>query len=87
MKNRLTLDDILNSIVKEDYIKMGEKTTVCCATLQNGFEVIGTSSCVDPANYDYEIGKEIAKKEVLDKIWELEGYLLQSAIYNNKKSN
>lgn len=84
MKNKLTLDDILNAIVKEDYIKMGEKTTVCCVTLQNGFEVIGTSSCVDPENYNSVIGNEIALKEAIDKIWELEGYLLQSNLYNSK---
>lgn len=70
----------------EEYIqnvqdmKVGEKTTIVCLTLVNGFEVIGHSSCVDPENYDHEIGVEIALKMAVNKTWELLGFALQNEI-------
>jgi len=57
--------------------KMGEKTTVVCAKLPNGFEVVETSGCVDPENYDHELGVSICKKRLVDRLWMLEGYRLQ----------
>jgi len=59
-------------------VKLGEKSTVVSVTLPNGFVIIQSSSCVDPANYDHEVGKKICLERVEDKVWELEGYLLQS---------
>lgn len=59
-------------------IKMGEKTTVMHVTLPNDYAIIESSSCVDPENYDHEMGIELCTKRVKDKIWELEGYLLQN---------
>jgi hypothetical protein len=56
--------------------KIGEKTTVVCLTLPNGFEVIESSGCVDPANYNHALGVEICKKRITDKVWMLEGYAL-----------
>jgi len=63
---------------KIDSVKLGAKTTVVHATLPSGFEIVETSSCVDPANYDHEKGTEICLKRIESKIWELEGYLLQA---------
>ncbi len=77
MKNSLTKQDLLNCIVKEEYQKMGAKTTVCVLTLKNGFEIVGTSACVDPKNFNEQMGKEISKDVAVNKIWELEGYKLQ----------
>jgi len=56
---------------------MGNKTTICLVTLKNGFELVGTSACVDAANFDEAIGQKWAKKMAVDKITELEGYKLQ----------
>lgn len=52
-------------VKKADFAKVGEKTTVCLLTLSNGFEIIGTSACVDPKMFDATIGKEYALKEAL----------------------
>lgn len=79
-KSSLTEADILDSIESEEVHSIGKKTTVVVLTLKNGFEVVGTSACVDPANYDEKIGAEYARKRALDKVWELEGYRLQSAL-------
>jgi hypothetical protein len=56
--------------------KLGVKTTVVCLTLPNGFEIVETASCVDPANYDHNLGVTTARKRVIDKLWLLEGYRL-----------
>lgn len=57
--------------------QVGAKTTLVVVTLPNGFELIESSSCVDPKNFDLEIGREIAIKKIMAKLWLLEGYLLQ----------
>lgn len=63
---------------KVEAVKFGEKSTVVSVTLPNGFVIVQSSSCVDPANYDHELGTKICLERVEDKVWELEGYLLQS---------
>jgi hypothetical protein len=81
-KNSLTkadIDEILSASIVED-MKLEPKTTLVKVTLPNGFELIETSSCVDPDNYDHNLGKEICMKRIEDKIWYLEGYVLQSKI-------
>ena len=76
-KTCLTEAEIKGMIESEQIMKLGCKTTCCVLTLQNGFEVVGTSACVDPANYDEAVGAECARKRAMDKVWELEGYRLQ----------
>lgn len=55
------------------------KTTIVHAQLANGFELVESSACVDPANYDEKIGEEICVKRIQDKVWHLLGFLLQTA--------
>lgn len=56
------------------------KCTVVTAELPNGFILVEDSACVDPANYNEEIGKEICMQRIRNKVWELEGYKLQSKV-------
>lgn len=70
------IDSIL-SRSKVDVVKLGQKTTVMCVTLPNGFEVVASSACVNPANYNEMKGIEICRDIIVKKLWELEGYLLQ----------
>lgn len=53
------------------------KCTIVMAQLPNGFVLVEHSACVDPKNYDAEMGYNICLKRIRDKIWELEGYKLQ----------
>ena len=54
-----------------------EKTTlVKCDTL-TGFRQYETSSCVDPKNYDPEIGSEICVDRIKDRIWKYLGFVVQ----------
>ena len=56
------------------------KVMVCEITLVNGFTVRGEAATVSKANFDNEIGMTISYKNAREKIWELEGYLLQERI-------
>jgi hypothetical protein len=64
-------------IAKTEYRKMGEKTTICLIKLDNGFEIVGTSACVDPENYKKEIGEELAYNNAIKKLEEFEAYKTQ----------
>lgn len=63
---------------------LGDRTTVVRCVLRNGFTVVESSSCVDPANYSEKMGYEICMKKIRDKIWELLGFLLQTAWHGIK---
>lgn len=69
----------VDAVIKEStYTNLPSgKCVVCEITLKNGFTVRGESACVSPANFDQEIGNEIAFKNAREKIWQLEAYLLQ----------
>ena len=58
---------------------LGDRTTVVRCVLRNGFEIVESSSCVDPKNYSEEMGHDICMGKIKDKIWELLGFLLQTA--------
>ena len=71
-----------NCIVSETYTVLPSgKTMVCELMLKNGYGVTGESSVVSKANFNEEIGKAISRKNARDKIWMLEGYLLQESLY------
>ena len=74
-----------NSKIKE--FTMFDKCTVVTCQLPNGFVIVEHSACVDPANYDKNIGYEICMKRIRDKVWELEGYMLHDKVYNAKLSD
>lgn len=82
-KNTVTqerIDSLLDGSTFE-HVKMGEKSTVVLCVLPNGFQIIESSSCVDPANYDHDLGVQIAKKRIAEKVWMLEGYLMQQHVW------
>lgn len=59
---------------------LGECTTVVRCVLRNGFTIVESSSCVDPKNYSEKMGRDICIGKIRDKIWELLGFLLQTAV-------
>jgi len=85
---RLTPEQIDACIVGEDYhVFPGTTMTVCCLTLQNGYNVVGESAAASPENFNEDIGRQIARRNARDKIWSLEGYLLKhhlaAGVFNN----
>ena len=79
--NKVTKEAITAKIKDVQYQRLSDKLTHCIITLENGFQVTGESACVDPANYDPAIGERIAYENAFDKIWEVEGYLLQEMLH------
>ncbi len=70
----------------------GTTTTACWAFLPSGFGVgYGESACVDPANFDFELGKTYARARCIqaatNKLWELEGYLLVNKIIQGEPTD
>jgi hypothetical protein len=85
---RLSPEHIDKQIHSVEYHVFSNKTTVCCMTLRNGFAVIGTAACVDPANFREQIGRDVSWTKAREQIWPLEGYLLQQrlseGVFNGK---
>ncbi len=79
---RLTPDIIDKQIVKEQFHRFTDSTVIiCCLTLRNGYKAVGHSACVSPANFDPEIGRNIARDRARDQVWQLEGYRLKDRIH------
>ena len=90
------MSDLPNKVTKEDleHLVAQSKTTFtnpagtlthCVITLPCGYTVTGESACVDPANYDKELGEKYALEQAVEKLWPLEGYLLANDIYRAKQ--
>lgn len=57
-----------------------DKCTVMYCQLDNGFIIVESSACVDPANYSSKMGYKICLERVRNKVWELQGYALQDSL-------
>ena len=70
---KLTAEGLEALIESRDYLT--HKTlTVCVLTMKHGAVVTGESNVIDPANYDATIGRDMAYRDALSKLWQLEGY-------------
>ena len=82
---RITPTDIDNLIVSKAFHVFPDSCmTVCCLTLQNGFNTTGFSACASPENFNKEIGEEIAFGNAKREIWALAGYLLKQNLFESK---
>ena len=79
VSDKISKSDVDAFIVKGKGQKIGEKTCVVLDSTLTGFDTTGTSACVDPANYNQEIGEEIARKDIVNAIWGHLGFVLQWA--------
>lgn len=91
---RVTLADLQANIAGENYFTLGAACealgqpapanshvfTVCVLTLKNGFIVLGESAPASPNNFDFELGKKIARDKAIDKVWPLMGYALKDRL-------
>lgn len=53
------------------------KEMVISFKLLCGFTITGKSACIDPANFNEEIGIALCKKDAISQLWQLEGYKKQ----------
>lgn len=80
--NKVTVGDIFDKIRNAQYLNIpGSTTTICYLTMQNGFTILGQSACVDPKDYNVALGEKYAYEDAVEKIWQLEGYLLAERRY------
>ncbi len=54
--------------------------TFCVLVLKNGFTVTGESACASPENFDAELGRKIARRNAVAKIWPLLGFRLRDRL-------
>ncbi len=66
-------------------VQLDDKTTMAKSETLTGFVQYEVSSCVDPINYDYETGKNIAIKRIKETLWECLGFVLQWGRFGLKK--
>lgn len=74
------IDNLLDNAQTQEHT-FWEKEHLVSFLLPNGFSITGRSACVDPANFDIELGRKYAREDAENQLWKLEGYLLQSEIY------
>lgn len=67
-------------VANVESIQLGKKTTICLVTLKNGFEVVGTSACIDPSDFVVELGMKYALEDAMRKVDELTAYHRQALL-------
>lgn len=82
---KILKEDVEHFITDVDTITVGEKTTVVNAHTLTGFDTVKHSSCVDPKNYNEELGKKYAMEEVINSLWSHLGFVLQWAKFGLKR--
>lgn len=83
---KVTLDGIKAKIKGETYLVLPDgRTTICQLTMENGYTINGYSACVDPAEFNRDLGRKYAFEDALRQIWPLEGYLLAETIYSKNQ--
>lgn len=73
---RVTKEYIDSRIKETTFTKIGETVTVANLVLDNGYSVRGESACVNPANYNEEIGQRYAYDDAFKKLWPVFGFWL-----------
>lgn len=81
-RTTVTITDMQKKTKKVEYYRVPDTTTTLCFMhLDCGFLIIGKSACVDPTKYNQALGEKYAYEDAINKMWELEGYLLANEMY------
>lgn len=76
----VTREDVLanmQDVIVKTVVEFDKPCTYVTVRMKNGFTLRESTTYVDPANYNEEIGKEICLQKIEDKVWFLLGYALQ----------
>lgn len=76
----------MKDILVKTEIEFDKPVTYVTVRMKNGFTIRESTTCVDPSNYDEEIGKQICLEKIEDKIWFLLGYSLQDKVFKESNS-
>lgn len=69
------IDEIFAASKFEDIKSAHSPCTVVIMTLPNGYALVESSGCIDPGEYDHELGVRLCKEALRRRVWQLEGYL------------
>lgn len=84
LRSFVALEDIQGKVQKTVYTVLQDTTTtVCQLFMENGYTILGTSACVNPANFNQATGEKYAYEDAINKAWPLEGYLLAQERFLN----
>lgn len=61
--------------------------TLCIATTQAGFTIVGKSAPADPANFDEALGQKLAYEDCIRQLWPLMGFALRERLHAEAKVN
>nr|AKH46030.1 hypothetical protein B739_1374 [uncultured marine virus] len=79
-ESKISHNDVVGFIDPVGQIStVDEKTTLLRKDTITGFRFYETSSCVDPKNYDENLGTKICDEKIIDKMWGHLGFVLQWA--------
>lgn len=79
-ERKLTKEFLESEIDKVEYNLFGSRITYCIITTKSGFVFTGESACIDPTNYDEDIGSKIAYGNAFDKMWMPYSFWLHKAL-------
>ena len=79
-ERKLTKEFLESEIDKVEYNRFGETNTHCTITTKSGFTLTGESACVDPNNFDRELGEKFAYEQAFEKMWMPYGFWLHKAL-------
>ena len=88
--NKVSEEDV-NAMIRKIHVEeippnvAGTKVTTVTVTLANGFTITESSTCVDPKNYDVEVGIDCCMERIKDKVWFLMGFLLSCGVNGFQK--
>ena len=85
-KNTVTIEQVkenMQDVIVRTLDDFGKPCTYVTVRMKNGFTLRESTTCVDPANYNKDIGKEICLKRIENQIWFLLGYQLQEDLFRN----
>lgn len=88
--NKISEEDV-NAMIRKIHVEeippnvAGTKVTTVTVTLANGFTITESSTCVDPKNYDVEVGIDCCMERIKDKVWFLMGFLLSCGVNGFQK--
>ena len=88
--NTVTKEEVMENmqdVICKTATEFNKPVTYVTVRMKNDFTLRESTTCVDPANYNEEVGKQICLEKIEDKIWCLLGYALQDKMYKENKDS
>ena len=87
--NKITVEFLNSEIANVEYLRPVGTLTICIITTKDGFTFTGESACVDPTNFNQEIGEKIAYDNAFNKMWLPYGLWLHKVLteYNQQMND